>query len=129
MRSRPARPRKPPPAGTAAAAPASSSAGLPAGNAARGEQLANVKSAATGQSCVDCHGADGNAPIDDTYPKLGGQYYDYLAHALQEYRDGEREHALMSSQAAGLTDQQISDLAAYFGSRDSQLSTLKGVHN
>lgn len=118
-----------PPEGEAAAAPASSSAGLPAGNIAAGEQLANSKGAATGQSCVDCHGADGNAPIDATYPKLGGQYYDYLAHALEQYRNGQREHALMSSQAAGLTDQQISDLAVYFGSRDGQLTTLEGVHN
>ena len=118
-----------PPEGEAAAAPTSSSAGLPAGNIAAGEQLANAKGAATGQSCVDCHGADGNAPIDATYPKLGGQYYDYLAHALEQYRDGQREHALMSSQATGLTDQQISDLAVYFGSRDAQLTTLEGVHN
>ena len=118
-----------PPEGEAAAAPTSSSAGLPAGNIAAGEQLANTKGAATGQSCIDCHGADGNAPIDATYPKLGGQYYDYLAHALEQYRDGQCEHALMSSQAAGLTDQQISDLAVYFGSRDAQLTTLEGVHN
>ncbi|MFP7721550.1 c-type cytochrome [Lysobacter sp. A3-1-A15] len=118
-----------PPEGAAAAAPTSSSAGLPAGNVAAGEQLANAKGAATGQSCVDCHGVDGNAPIDATYPKLGGQYYDYLAHALEQYRDGQRAHALMSSQAAGLTDQQISDLAVYFGSRESQLTTLEGAHN
>ena len=38
------------------------------GNAAAGEQLANTKGAATGQSCIDCHGASGNAPIDATYP-------------------------------------------------------------
>lgn len=118
-----------PPAGEAEAAPSSSSAGLPTGNIAAGEQLASTKGAATGQSCIDCHGADGNAPIDATYPKLGGQYYDYLAHALEQYRDGQREHALMSSQAAGLTDQQISDLAVYFGSRDAQLTTLEGAHN
>ena len=91
--------------------------------------MASTKGAATGQSCIDCHGADGNAPIDATYPKLGGQYYDYLAHALEQYRDGQREHALMSSQAAGLTDQQISDLAVYFGSREAQLTTLEGAHN
>ena len=106
----------------------SSSAGLPAGHIAAGEKLANTKGAATGQSCVDCHGAEGNAPIDATYPKLGGQYHDYIAHSLQTYRDGEREHALMSNQAKGLTDQQIADLAAYFGSRESKLQDLHNVH-
>lgn len=106
----------------------SSSAGLPSGHIAAGEQLASAKGAATGQSCVDCHGAEGNAPIDATYPKLGGQYADYIAYALQSYRNGKREHVLMSSQAQGLTDQQIADLAAYFGSRSSDLATLEGAH-
>ncbi|MGI8560887.1 MAG: c-type cytochrome [Luteimonas sp.] len=106
----------------------SSSAGLPAGHVAAGEALAAVKGKATGQSCIDCHGADGNTPLDPTYPKLGGQYRDYLEHALQGYRDGDREHALMSQQAKDLSDQQISDLAAYFASRPSQLRDLHGVH-
>lgn len=107
----------------------SSSAGLPAGRLAAGEQLANVKGAATGQSCIDCHGADGNEPIDPSYPKLGGQYADYLGHTLQAYRDGDREHVLMASQAAALTDQQIADLAVYFASRESELVTLHGMHD
>ena len=118
-----------PPEGEAAAAPTSSSAGLPAGNIAAGEQLANTKGAATGQSCIDCHGADGNAPIDPSYPKLGGQYADYLAHALQGYRSGDRENALMASQARGLSDQQVADLAAYFGSRPTELTNLAGAHD
>ncbi len=107
----------------------SSSAGLPDGNRAAGEKLANVKGEATGQSCVDCHGVNGNAPIDPTYPLLGGQYADYLAHALQAYRGGERENALMSSQAATLTDQQIADLSVWFGTRESELVTLHDAHD
>jgi cytochrome c553 len=107
---------------------ASSSAGLPKGRIADGEQLANAKGQATGQSCIDCHGADGNEPLDPSYPKLGGQYRDYLAHSLQQYRDGDRQHALMSQQATGLSDQQIADLAAYFASRPTQLRNLVGAH-
>ncbi|MDV3468951.1 c-type cytochrome [Stenotrophomonas sp. C3(2023)] len=107
--------------------PASSSAGLPAGRVAAGEARAQVKGKATGQSCIDCHGQDGNVPLDPTYPKLGGQYADYMAHALQAYRSGDRQHALMTPQAADLSDQEIADLAAYFGSRPSQLRDLQGV--
>ncbi|TDK23315.1 cytochrome c [Luteimonas aestuarii] len=107
---------------------ASSSAGLPKGRIAEGEQQANAKGQATGQSCIDCHGADGNEPLDPTYPKIGGQYRDYLAHSLQQYRDGDRDHALMSAQATGLSDQQIADLAAYFASRPTQLRDLRGAH-
>ena len=106
----------------------SSSAGLPDGRIAVGEQLASAKGKATGQSCLDCHGPDGNAPIDASYPKLGGQYADYLAHALQQYRSGERQHALMTPQATGLGDQDIADLAAFFASRPTQLRDLHGVH-
>ncbi|MFT4257947.1 MAG: c-type cytochrome [Pseudoxanthomonas sp.] len=106
---------------------AGSSAGLPAGRIAAGEELAKAKGKATGQSCIDCHGNEGNAPIDDSYPRLGGQYGDYLAHALQQYRAGERQHMLMTPQAASLSDQDISDLAAYFGSRATQLRDLHGL--
>ena len=105
----------------------SSSAGLPAGRLAAGEQAAAAKGKATGQSCIDCHGPDGNAPIDASYPKLGGQYADYLAHALQEYRSGARQHALMTPQATNLSDQEISDLATWFASRPSELRDLHGV--
>jgi len=111
-------------AGEAHEAPKSSSAGLPTGDIEAGKQLASAKNATTGQACIDCHGAEGNAPIDPTYPKLGGQYHDYIAHALLAYRKGDREHALMGSQAKDLTDQQIADLGAYFASVPGHIADL-----
>ena len=110
--------------GEAHEAPKSSSAGLPTGDIEAGKHLATTKNATTGQACVDCHGAEGNAPIDPTYPKLGGQYHDYIAHSLQMYRDGDRQNALMAAQAKSLSDQQIADLAAYFGAQQTQLRDL-----
>jgi cytochrome c553 len=108
-------------------APKSSSAGLPTGDIEAGKQLASAKNATTGQACVDCHGAEGNAPIDPTYPKLGGQYHDYIAHALLAYRKGDRDHALMGSQAKDLTDQQIADLGVYFASVPGHIADLHEV--
>lgn len=105
-----------------------SSAGLPSGDASRGEALAARKSAASGQTCFDCHGADGSEPIDEITPMIGGQYHDYLAQALLRYRDGRREHALMSSQATNLGDQEIADLAMYFASREGKLVNLENAH-
>ncbi len=105
----------------------SSSSGLPAGRIDAGDALAHAKGKATGQACVDCHGADGNAPLVPDYPKLGGQYHDYLAHSLEMYRDGDRKDPLMAQQAKGLSDQQIADLAAYFSSRPTHLRDLHGV--
>lgn len=114
----------------AEAAHASSSAGLPEGDAEAGKALASKKGS-TGQSCVDCHGAEGNAPIDASYPKLGGQYADYIEHSLQAYRSGDRSGSpttdLMAGQAKGLTDQQIADLAAYFAGATSTLRDLHGA--
>lgn len=102
----------------------SSSAGLPEGNIAAGEKLATSKLESTGQACADCHGPEGAAPIDPSYPILAGQYQDYIAYSLQMYRDGRRQNTLMASQAKGLTDQQIADLSAYFGSRPQKVRDL-----
>jgi|LNAP01.1.fsa_nt_gb cytochrome c553 len=104
-----------------------SSAGLPPGNIAAGEKRAQEKGKATGQSCVDCHGPEGNQPIAASYPRLAGQYADYLAHALQAYRAGDRDHALMTPQAKDLSDADIANLAAYFASRKGQLRDLHGL--
>ena len=113
----------------AGAAQASSSAGLPAGHIEAGMTLAS-KGGTGIAACASCHGAEGNAPIDGMYPKLGGQYADYIEHALQAYRSGDRGGStttdLMGSQAKELTDQQIADLAAYYGSVTGQ---LRDLHN
>lgn len=108
----------------AAHAEQSSSAGLPEGSITAGEKLAGAKMEATGQACVDCHGREGAAPIDPTYPILAGQYQDYIAYSLQMYRDGRRQNPLMASQAKGLSDQQIADLSAYFATRARKVRDL-----
>jgi cytochrome c553 len=65
--------------------------------------------------CVACHGEDGRGTAPN-FPVLAGQYADYLAFALKQYRSGERENALMAPWAANLSDADIADLAAYFSS-------------
>src|SRR4030095_12875705 len=42
-------------------------------------------------TCQACHGADGNAGVDPQYPRLAGQYADYLARALHDSQSGERQ--------------------------------------
>ena len=66
--------------------------------------------------CQACHGADGNAGTDPQYPRLAGQYRDYLARALHEYKKGERKNPIMAGFVAPLSDQDIENLAAYFAS-------------
>ena len=64
-------------------------------------------------TCSACHGADGNND-NKMYPRLAGQYKNYLIHALNSYKSGERKNAIMSGFAAGLTSQDIIDLSTYY---------------
>jgi cytochrome c553 len=72
------------------------------------------------QICQACHGLDGNATIAD-YPKLGGQYRDYLAKALRDYKSGARKNAIMAGMAAPLTDADIDNVAAYYANQPATL--------
>lgn len=78
--------------------------------------------AAIGYSCLGCHGIEGyrNAYPSFRVPKLGGQTATYLEIALRGYRDGMREHPTMVAQAASLSDQQITDVAAFLASLGSE---------
>jgi len=67
--------------------------------------------------CEGCHGIPGYRtayPVVYRVPKLGGQQADYIAKALQAYKSGERSHPSMRGIAAGLSDQDMADFAAYY---------------
>lgn len=76
-----------------------------AGDVARGEQKSQV--------CQACHLKDGNS-TDPQYPRIAGQYHDYLEQSLRAYKSGERNNAIMKGFAATLSEQDIEDLAAYY---------------
>ena len=89
---------------------------FPAGSAyAAGDVEAGKIKAYT---CTGCHGIPGYNNVYPTYkvPKIGGQNYAYLVSALNAYRNGERDHATMESQANSLSDGDMEDIAAYFAS-------------
>lgn len=69
--------------------------------------------------CVACHGVAGISP-NPQWPNLAGQKDQYLIIALKAYRDGDRQNALMSPLAQGLSDQDIENLAAYYASLSPQ---------
>lgn len=91
----------------------------PVGNIAAGKDKAT-------KVCSACHGADGNKTLDNSYPRLAGQYPDYLSKALHDYKSGKRKNPIMMGQAQGLNDQDIADVAAYFGSLDGDIHDLSG---
>lgn len=89
------------------------------GNVAAGQEKS--------KTCASCHGPTGNESLDDTYPKLAGQHPDYLVHSLRQYRSGERNNAIMAGFAATLSDEDINDLAAFYGSQDGALRDLSDI--
>ena len=70
------------------------------------------------QTCLGCHGVLTYTNVYPTYyvPYLGGQHADYIAAALNAYKNGERSHETMTAQAHRLSEQDIADVAAYFAS-------------
>ena len=66
--------------------------------------------------CAACHGADGNSGAP-AWPSLAGQHAEYIAKQLRDFRGGKRRDAQMSPMAAGLSDADIADLAAYYAAQ------------
>jgi cytochrome c553 len=67
-------------------------------------------------TCGACHGMDGNS-TNPQFPKLAGQNASYIQAELAAFKSGKRQNAIMAGQAAGLSDQDMQALAAYFSSQ------------
>lgn len=84
--------------------------------AAQGQKLWRGGDAAAGvPACAGCHGPSG-AGIPSEFPRLGGQYAEYVAAQLQGFRSGSRANdpsGMMRGVASHLTDAQIRALAEY----------------
>jgi cytochrome c553 len=81
--------------------------------------ISSAADAAAGKArsatCIACHGANGISN-NDLWPNLAGQKPGYLALQLTAFRDGTRKNPMMSPMAAGLSDADIANIAAYFSS-------------
>ena len=68
-------------------------------------------------ACMACHGPAGNG-IPSRYPKVSGQFKEYLVTALSEFKSGDRVNEEMNTIAFRLSAQQIEDLALYMQALD-----------
>jgi cytochrome c553 len=66
--------------------------------------------------CVPCHGPGGNSPIG-AFPILAGQTARYTYLQLRDYKEGRRQDPVMSPFAAGLSREDMLDLAEYFAAQ------------
>ncbi len=70
------------------------------------------------RACTLCHGKEGRAGSDGFYPRLAGKPQGYLYKQLLNFRDGRRQHGLMSELIAPLSDAYLNELAGYFAGLD-----------
>lgn len=69
--------------------------------------------------CAACHGPGGNS-VNPEWPSLAGQHAPYTYEQLKVLKAGIRPSPVMGPQAAGLSDQDMRDLAAYFASQQAK---------
>lgn len=103
----------------AAAAPAAGTPEAAAASAKRPAPAGAKSIEAKAAMCIGCHGIVGyQASFPEVYkvPKISGQSAKYIAAALNAYKTGDRKHPTMRGIAESLTDQDITDIAAWYES-------------
>lgn len=84
-----------------------------AGNASAGKSVA--------ANCAACHGKTG-VSVNPIWPNLAGQHNDYLVNSLMAFKSGTRKNDTMSAMAAGLSEADIRNVAAYFSSNSCKVT-------
>lgn len=82
-------------------------------------------------TCAACHGADGNAMVA-IYPKIAGQHEKYITKQLADFKKAVdtqgaegRVDAVMGGMVAGLSTEDMQNLAAYFSSQQVSASNAE----
>ena len=65
-------------------------------------------------ACAGCHGANGEGVKPN--PALAGKSESEIVQALTEYKSGKRANPIMKTFAGSLSDQDMANLGAYYGS-------------
>jgi len=72
---------------------------------------------AKAQLCAACHGDKGTPADPKTMPVIWGQEQSYLMKQLRDFRNGERNSAIMSPIAKGLAEGDLRKIAVYFAAK------------
>ena len=83
-----------------------------------------AKGKALSQTCAACHSVDGNS-INPVWPKIAGQHAEYIVKQLQDFKKGNRVNAQMTAMVASLSEQDMTDLAAYYTSQKTKYGAAK----
>jgi cytochrome c553 len=76
------------------------------------------------QVCGACHTADGSrgSPAN---PILAGQHPEYIVKQLQEFKSGKRNNPIMKGFASMLSDADMVNVAAFYGSKSAKPGNAK----
>jgi len=93
------------------------------------EPSAGVAALVAKGACASCHGANLAQPIAPAYPRIAGQYADYLYAALKSYQtEGSakvgRNNAIMAGVAKQFSHAELKILAGYLASLPGPLTTV-----
>lgn len=93
------------------------------------EPSAQVNALLQKAACASCHGANLSKPIDPSYPKIAGQYADYLFVALKAYKTENnatmgRNNGVMGAIAKQFSNAELKALANYAASLDGEMETV-----
>lgn len=80
--------------------------------------------------CTSCHGENFSKPLDPSYPKIAGQYPDYLYVALKAYKTTDKEmigrsNPVMANVAKQFSNAELQVLADYVASLPGELKTIQ----
>ena len=80
-------------------------------------------------ACVSCHGDNFSKPIDPSYPKIAGQYGDYLFVALKAYKTDNnpkvgRANGIMGGVVKQFSNAELKELAGYVSALPGELKTV-----
>ena len=80
-------------------------------------------------ACTSCHGESFSQPVDPGYPKLAGQYRDYLFVALKSYKaEGNpnvgRGNAVMGGVAKQFSNAELKVLAEYLAALPGEVKSI-----
>jgi len=78
------------------------------------------------QQCKGCHGMDGKG-FAPGIPNLAGQRERYLIAALNEYKEGDRSHAALTSMAERMSKADEENVSAYYASQPP-IASVAGPH-
>lgn len=93
-----------------------------AGPASKGDPKA--AESIVNQLCAACHAVDGNSAAAAN-PKLAGLNPEYINKQLVDFKSGARQSPVMAGMVAGLSEQDMQNLAAYYSAQQPKPGTAK----